>query len=295
MQHNVSIHVSEEMRQGILSGRVRSFARLVQALQDAGWRIHWRLRDDDPLPHHVTDTAPPMGPQGLVLRRAYAEPFFRLERSVHRWDWEVASARFVPRPDAPHLGRGIAATLRRKLLGEGPITRDGFLFVALQGRLTEARSFQSMSPLEMIEALLDQDPRPIHATLHPRETYTDGELSALDGLCRRFPRLTLGGVSADLVRACDAVVTQNSALSFAGYTAGKPALFFARTDCHHIAASVPRDGLQGAFRRFHDGETPPFGPYLHWFLRRHAIDASAEDATARFAARLQTLGWPMQG
>ena len=282
------------MRAGIVSGRVRSFARLVQALEHAGWRIDWRAPDAPALTYHITDTAPPMGPKGLVLRRAYAEPFFRLEQSVHRWDWEVASLPFPQRGHGPHLGEGLAASLRRKLLGPGPITRDGFLFVPLQGRLGEARSFQSMSPLEMIETLLDRDPRPLRATLHPKESYSTRDVAALDALCHRFPRLTLGGASPDMVRGCDAVVTQNSALAFAGYTVGKPALLFAQCDFHHIAASVPRDGVDMAFQRFRQAEPPPFNAYLHWFLRRHAIDASANDAVDRFAARLSGLGWPME-
>lgn len=294
MRREVSIHVGEGMRAGIASGRVRSFARLVQALTGAGWQIDWRLPEAAPEPFHITDTAPPMGPQGLVLRRAYAEPFFRLERSVHRWDWDVASARFTPPVRAPHLGQGLATTLRRKLLGPGPVTREGFIFVPLQGRLLETRSFQSTSPLAMLETLLAQDPRPIRATLHPKETYSPAELSALDDLTRRSPRLTLGGNSTDLARACDLIATQNSALAFAGFTAHKPALLFAQADFHHIAASVPRDGLAAALDKARHGEAPPFDAYLHWFLRRHAIDASAEDAVTRFHARLAALGWPME-
>lgn len=294
MRRAVSIHVSDGMRAGVLSGRVRSFARLAEALATAGWTIDWRAPDAAPLPFHVTDTAPPMGPQGLVLRRAYAEPFFRLERSVHRWEWEVAAARFRPPRDAPLLGRGLAETLRRKLLGPGPVTRDGFVFVPLQGRLAEHRSFQSMSPLAMLETLLDRDPRPIRATLHPRESYSAQDLAALDAIARRFPRFTLGGDSAALARACDLVVTQNSALAFAGYAAHKPALLFAQTDFHHIAASVPRDGLDAAFAAARQADAPPFDAYLHWFLRRHAIDAGAEDAVPRFQARLAAHGWPME-
>lgn len=293
MRREVSIHVGEDMRAGIASGRVRSFARLAEALTGAGWHIDWRPPDAAPEPFHITDTAPPKGPQGLVLRRAYAEPFFRLERSVHRWDWDVASARFTAPARAPHLGQGLAATLRRKLLGPGPVTREGFIFVPLQGRLLDARSFQSMGPLAMLETLLDRDPRPIRATLHPRETYSDAERAALDDLARRSTRLTLGGVSQDLARTCDLIATQNSALAFAGYAAHKPALLFARSDFHHIAASVPRDGLAAALAAL-DGPLPPFDAYLHWFLRRHAIDASAEDAAQRFAARLATHGWPME-
>ena len=288
----VSVHVGEDMRAGIAAGRVRSFARLVQALTSAGWHIDWRAPDAEPLPFHITDTAPPMGPQGLVLRRAYAEPFFRLERSVHRWDWDVAHLPFPRRGHGPHLGQGLAATLRRKLLGQGPVTREGFIFVPLQGRLLDTRSFQSASPLAMLEILLAHDPRPIRATLHPKEDYSPAELTALDDLARRSPRLTLGGASQDLARTCDLIATQNSALAFAGYAAHKPALLFARCDFHHIAASVPRDGLAPALAAL-NGPEPPFDAYLHWFLRRHAIDVSAEDAAERFAARLATLGWPM--
>ena len=282
------------MRAGIAAGRVRSFARLAEALTGAGWLIDWRRPEDPPEDFHITDTTPPPGPLGLVLRRAYAEPFFRLERSVHRWDWEVAALSFPRRGHGPHLGQGLAATLRRRLLGTGPITREGFVFVPLQGRLLDARSFQSMSPLAMLQTLLDHDPRPIRATLHPKEIYAPVEIAALDELARRFPRLVVGGESVALARACDLIATQNSALAFAGYAVHKPALLFARCDFHHIAASVPRDGLAAALDMARHAPEPPFDAYLHWFLRRHAIDASAEDAVSRFQARLTALGWPME-
>lgn len=294
MQRNVSIHVSEAMRAGITAGRVRSFSRLAEALTGAGWQVDWRQPDDPAESFHITDTAAPRGPQGLVLRRAYAEPFFRLDRSTDRWASDVARLPFPRRGHGPHLGQGLAGMLRRKLLGTGTATREGFVFVPLQGRLLEVRSFQSMSPLAMLQTLLDHDPRPIRATLHPKESYSPEELAALDDLTRRFPRLSLGGESAALARACDLIATQNSALAFAGYAAHKPALLFARIDFHHIAASVPRDGLAAALDAARHGAAPPFDAYLHWFLRRHAIDASAEDAVPRYRARLADLGWPME-
>ena len=60
------------------------------------------------------------------------------------------------------------------------IRRDGFVYVPLQSQLLRKRSFQTCSPIEMIEAVLKHDTtRQVMVTLHPEETYSAEEQNAL--------------------------------------------------------------------------------------------------------------------
>lgn len=234
----------------------------------------------------------PTGPQILNLRRAYILPFWRIEAVAERWRFDVAQAAFnpdeIPMPEASNF----QARWRTKLLGDAVPRRTGFILVPLQGRLTEHRSFQAMSPVDMIEATLDRCPdRPIIVTLHPKEIYMPSELAALDRLVARFPRLSVRDTSEpELVLQCDAVVTQNSSVALHGYLADKPVVLFAESDLHHIAGSVRRDGIDAAFASL-AGPRPAFARYVTWFLRRQAINGGAPECEEQILARFRRHGW----
>ena len=164
----------------------------------------------------------------------------------------------------------------------------------LQGVLRRKRHFQTASPLDMIRTTLAADPsRPVLATLHPNENYSEQDLVELQAIAAAQPNFVLSPQpSIDLLRRCDYVVTENSSLAFAGYFAEKPAVLFARIDFHHIARSVSALGVARAF----DGiaqHRPDFARYLFWFLRWQAIASFAAEAEERIAMRLRNHGWPL--
>jgi hypothetical protein len=280
------------------AGRVGIVARIGDAIRPSGWRLalhgegpmtRVRLRGRHVL-HHMRD---PEGPRQLCLRRAHLYPFWRIEASNRRWLWDVARTPFDPSVVDLAAARAFRLRWQRSLLGSGPVRREGFLFLPLQGRLSQRRSFQSASPLEMIEQTLDRVPgKPLLATLHPRETYSRADLAALDRLALRHPRFRLVTDRAeDLLRRCDGVVTQNSAVALTGFFALKPVVLFAGIDFHHIAGSVPRDGLDRALARL--DEAPDYAAYLFWFFRHHAINGGSGEAADQIVARFRAHGWPM--
>jgi hypothetical protein len=230
----------------------------------------------------------------LNLRRAYILPFWRIEAVAERWYFDVAQASF----DAGEIPMEEAANFqqrwRGKVIGEGLPRRDGTIFIPLQGRLTDHRSFQSMSPVAMIETTLDQiRDKTVVATLHPKESYSAKELDALDALERRFPRFrVMRKPMPGLLLRCDAVVTQNSSVALHGFLANKPAVLFAQSDFHHIAGSVPRDGVAAAFESL-NGPRPSFARYVTWFLRRQAINGGAPECEEQIVARFRRHGWDL--
>ena len=138
----------------------------------------------------------------------------------------------------------------------------------------------------------DQD-RPVIATLHPNELYSDKELKALDQLVQKHPRLTVkpGDMQA-MLRGCDYVVTQNSAAAFSGYFFAKPAILFGRIDFHHIAANVHTLGVERAFEEVQLSK-PDYAGYVHWFWQIMSINAGRSDAENKIKQTLIRAGWPM--
>ncbi|WP_425097588.1 hypothetical protein [Tropicibacter sp. S64] len=295
------LYLYDDLRRRVEAGR-RGFLTTVTALlRGEGWEVYLRPDTPEELAQARTRSGyslvrmiAPSNPRGLTFRRTYFAPFWHIERSAERWDWPVARAAFDPSTVPPHKAQRFLATLRHRHFSDHAApTREGFVLVPLQGRLLERRSFQACTPIQMLETLLQHDPkRHIHATLHPKEPYNPQDIAALDRLAA-LPRFSYGkGESERLLPACDYVATMNSSVALHGYVLEKPALLFGRIDFHHIAASVFDLGLGEAMSRA-PVMRPDFAAYLWWFFRDKAIDDSRPDAPARIAAALRAGGWPI--
>lgn len=290
-------YLGPQQREQVLAREPKILTRIVEVVEAANWQVVL-------LPEEARHAAAAMdgyqmvlnqaveGPFCLSVRKCYMEPFWRIETVNDRWAWEVAGLPFdAGQVRAPYVG-AFFDRWRGNLFGKAPITQEGFVFVPLQGKLRRHRTFQSMSPMTMLETLLARETRPVVATLHPAETYDAGDLTALEALGRSHPQFTVSaGPSIELLRRCDVVVTQNSSLALTGYFARKPAVLFAKADFHHIAGSVPRDGAERAFARA--GRDVPYPQFLYWFFKIQAITAWSDDVHAGIAARLRSHGWPV--
>jgi hypothetical protein len=274
-------------KQSMVAAGMGIYGRIGQAVLAAGWQLH--LRDETDAVggpgYHLIYNRAVTEPFCLCLRRCYMDPFFRIEATNDRWDWDVAAARFTPTPGADWFRK----YWQQRLFKDHPITAGGYIFMPLQGKLLEHRHFQAMSPIAMIRASLAADPsRRVLATLHPSERYSAAELEALRGIGGRFELSDQPSLA--LLAGCDYVVTQNSAMALTGFFAKKPAVLFGLIDFHHIAASVPDMGVEAAFRAVGPA---PFSAYLHWFFKQNAISAEAEESSAQISARLRNHGWPI--
>lgn len=296
----VHLYLYPDLQNRVAEGRDGFLAAVLAVLQEAGLATH--LHGDDAAELARARSRPgyalfrmidPPHRNGLTFRKTYLPPFFHIETHARRWDWPVARARFDPDTVNPAKAARFVANWRHRLFGDAEPRRDGFVLVPLQGRLTRQRSFQTCAPVAMLETLLATDPRPVIATLHPRERYDDADRAALSRLVARHPRLTVqtGGTQA-LLPGCDYVVTQNSAVALHGFFLGKPAALFAGADFHHIAANAGMLGGAEAILAA-PGLQPDFAAYLWWFFRDHAIDASRPDAKQAIAAALRRAGWPI--
>lgn len=236
----------------------------------------------------------PVHARALTVRKAYHYPFWAIEDVAARWDWPVARAPFSP-ADKPKEAEGFFRRWQMRLFGDAPshATCEGYVYVPLQGRLLSHRSFQTMSPMDMLRVILAHDDRPVVATLHPTEDYSDAELRAVQDLADANARLTVTkGEMERWLQGCDYVATQNSAVAFNGYFFRKPCVLFARIDFHHIAANVADLGAVQAVSQAPD-MAPDYAAYVHWFWQEMCINAGRADARERITARLRRAGWPV--
>ena len=273
-------------------------AVLARAVEAQGWRVLF-----EPASAQAQDSPPPPGdyallhmkqprhPRTLTLRRAYHYPFWRIEPVAQRWRFAVAEARFDAETVEADLAAAFVRRLRARVL-PGPEPRRGdHVLVPLQGQIRRARSFQTMSPVRMLDAVC-RTGRPVVATLHPSEACDAQDQAALDDLARRHPQLTIGGDTLTALRGCAFVATQNSAVGFDGMILGKPAVLFAQIDFHHAALKVAEMGAGAALQAAADAR-PDLDRYVYWFLKLQAIDAQAPDAGARMLAAMRRGGWPL--
>lgn len=302
-QRILTFYLHGSLRRRAEAGRHNFINKISSVVQESGFSVRFAGHGQELLTASVTrpgysifHMSDPFHERALTIRKVYEFPFWAIETTSKRWNWEVARRKFkkehVHRDDADRffkLWRG-----RQFGTAAAKAGKEGFVYVPLQGRLLQHRSFQSCSPLRMIEQVLEHDRiRPVVATLHPKEVYSVEEMAALGELERKYQRLTVqtGGM-AGLLAGCDYVVTQNSSAAFFGYFFAKPAVLFGQIDFHHIAANVMDLGAPEAILR---GPVlqPDYAGYIHWFWQQQSINAGLQIAESRIRERLQAAGWPV--
>lgn len=282
------------LRDSAAAGQHNFLGMVQRALESGGYRVAFSTFDAPPAPGERTlsHIRHPRDAQGLVFRRAYHYPFWQIEVSAHRAAWDVSFANFdgLRNPAADSFYE----RWRKRLFAELPdqATRDGFIYVALQGKLLDHRSFRRCTPIDMLyHCLRYGGGRPVLAALHPKERYTRAELATLDALARENANLTIrtGGME-DALSRCEFVVTQTSAVAFNAFFFEKPALLFGDTDFHHICVAADMAALGKGFEEV-AGHRPDYAGYLYWFWQENCINAGRDTAEARITDRFRRFGW----
>lgn len=282
-----TIHLDPPMLASARAGRFNFLTRLARAIEAGGGKARFRPLDAPRGPRSLWHMQAPADAEGaLIFRRTYHYPFWHIEADPVRWHWPVARAAFTAGEAA--LAQDFAARLRRRTWPDARPTQGAELLVPLQGRIRHCRSFQTMSPVEMLAAI-GASGLPAAVTLHPREAYDAEDHAALHAVLARHPTLRLAENSRALLPHCLGVATMNSAVAFDGYILGKPAVLFAQIDFHHIALNVAERGAGPALAAL-PGHAPDHAAYLHWFLGQ-AIDAMAPDAETQIVRALARHGW----
>lgn len=295
------IYLNRSELQRARSGNFRVVSVISQALERQGFRVELRRNSDEERLKsaqrngyslfHMQD---PFHDRALSLRLAYIFPYWRVENTAERWEFDVARTQFSAKEHDWDRAADWAADWRRWLfkITLDQVSFDGPIYVPLQGRLLLHRSFQAASPQQMLEDVLARFPKDtVLAGLHPNEEYSSSERAMLAKLCDDHPRLSVvtGQMNAAL-KTCRFVVSQNSSAAFFGYFHHKPAVLYGRSDFHHIASNVHMLGVDGAYRIIQDMR-PDFDAYLRWFTAQNTIKADEKNAGDALLERLREHGW----
>ena len=288
------IHLDPEMTKRATGGHFNFVDKIRNAAASRGWGYEIAPETDEPPERFVYALHHMSGPRHKrvkIFRRTYYYPFWHIEPEPQRWRWPVASASFSPNQIDTDEARNFIHSLRKQNLpGISPVAPSHVL-IPLQRELLQARSFQTMSPLAMVEAVAKTGKRAI-ATLHPNGDYSADELAALEALSARYPNLTVGGNSRELLAGAEYVATQNSAVAMDAYLLARPVVLFAQIDFHHIALNVADMGVEKALDHAPEHKAH-YAKYLFWLLREQAIDAMAPTAELRILDALKKGGWPI--
>lgn len=296
-EKRVTLYLTEYLLWRVRRGKSQFLGELLRVFDSRGWRVQYR---GNSLEDRMASVArpgwalfyedEPMPGRCLTMRRSYLDPFWHIERTGKRWDWDVAKTPFQPDAVDPNRAAQFGNFWRKRMNLPAARPGQGIVYVPLQGRLLSQRSFQSMSPIDMVRAVAKREKsRQIVMTLHPGETYSDLERAALDKLMTD-PRIVLAASPMeDILPQCDYVATQNSSVAISAYFLEKPVVLFGQIDFHHIAGSVPRDGLAAAFDHL-SGPAPDYARYLYWFFQDQSLNVWRPDFADRLTKRFEALG-----
>lgn len=286
-------HVTVFLDDGMLSAaqaRAHNFvAKMQGVLEGAGTAVSFESKSTHPMftnRYTISHMTGPIGPNSVIFRRVVEYPFWHIDRDEKRWNWTTARAEFDAGSINPVSAQGFVDRQRKRLYGVGELAQD-FILIPLQGRLLKHRSFQTASPISMIESVCMAYPdRTVIATLHPNEVYSNADHRALDQLGLRYKNLTVqSGGTPDLIKTCALVVTQNSSVAFTGYLFHKPAILFGKTDTHHIALG---SGALGSIPKI---KAEVFDAYVYWYWQLMCINGGHPDCEAHIKRDLQQSGW----
>ncbi|MFY0681967.1 MAG: hypothetical protein JXR13_15460 [Thalassovita sp.] len=293
---HVEFCLEQNLKNSAAAGKHNFIGKVSDLLEKANFTVHYRDAADYPDGYALVHEQEPVSNQTLTLERCYHPPFWTIEKTSDRWEWDVAKTPF--RADKVEAGQAekFYSFWQGRLFGEATnqTAQDGYIYVPLQTNLSDRAPWQTCTPFEMLVSTLQYDPsRRILASLDPEVTYSSQDRSKLKTLVGRFPRLEVRSqTNQELLQRCDYVVTQNSAQAFDGYFFGKPCVLFARSDFHHIAGDVFTNGPEAAFKQV-QGSPPPFAKYIWWFWQEMSINAGRDQAKNKIRKALRRGGWPI--
>jgi len=297
----VRIFAPEGMRKRALEGKHRFLNTVEHELDSAGFTVEFcedsvleQYSDTTSQGYSLFNKLEPLDEKGLTFRKNYFDPFWKIEASNARWTWPIVSKQFdEPLAKRERIMR-FAETLRRRHLStvSGSASVDDFVFIPLQGRLLVQRSFQTISPIQMLSTVArHMKNQQIVATYHPGENYTDQEREELANVCMKHPNVTISERKAsDLIEKCSCVISENSSVTLLAYLLHKPCALFAEIDFHHIALKANVSDFSQTIAELANYKADYDG-YLWWFFQEQSINSSKPDAGKKIRNTLRRHGW----
>ena len=151
--------------------------------------------------------------------------------------------------------------------------------------------WEYMSPLDMVrETISDEKQRKVYVKLHPRETYSDADMVALNSMVDGERVQIVDGDLDEMLAGFDYTVSMNSSVSFKGLLYHKPGILFGDAEFHHVFQSVRMRGISASFREVMEAELP-VERYLFWYLRQQHLWNFKASIQEDILHRCRVMGW----
>jgi|GEM_PF-18616 len=253
---------------------------------------------------HLTEGGRVQGPGWLNAALAYLPGFWHLDPQGVLAESSARGDRFDPAKVPAAAARAFADDLRARFVTPRhsryhqkkrvETLPPGALAVFLQGPAPHRRGHAHMSNEAMLRAVADgAEGRPVLVKPHPLKADMGAALIR-DLILAGLPLIQTDANVHDLLAACAATVSINSAAALEGMLHGKPAILFGQSDHADLVETVTRPedfptALSRALTRPQDMDAG-----LWWYFTRHTLDIESPGFEARLLDHLSRFGFPPQ-
>lgn len=266
---------------------------LVEGFDRAGYRADGDL--------HLVENGSGQHPGVLNAATAYLDGFFHVDHVGIQAASGIGALRYDPTAVEAAAASAYLAGLQQRFLvprhsryKQDKARADlpeGALAVFLQGPAPQRNGQAYCSFAAMLEAVCaGADGRPVLVKPHPLKPELGAEIIAQVKAKGFDPVATEANVH-DILAACVATVSINSATALEGFLHGKPAVLFGRSDFAALVqtARAPADFAAALARALRD--PPDYARALYWYFGLNCLDITAEDFEPRLLAIFAEAGF----
>ncbi|MDZ4391543.1 hypothetical protein [Cypionkella sp.] len=288
------------LRPPLLYGRIRDClaargvgVALVEGFDADAWR------EDGDL--HIVENGRGQRPGVLNAATAYFEGFFHVDPVGIQAASRIGGLRYDPAAVDEAVAQAYLVALqqrfavpRRSRYKQTKAVSDlpqGAIAVFLQGPAPQRIGQAYCSFEAMLEAVCaGAGGRPVLVKPHPLKPELGAEIIAAVQ-AKGFAPITTDANVHDILAACCATVSINSATAMEGFLHGKPAVLFGRSDFHALVqtAREPAEFEVALARALTD--PPDYAKALHWYFGQHCLDIAADSFDARLLAIFAEAGF----
>ena len=281
------------LRPPLLYGRIRAClaargvgVALVDGFDGAAWR------EDGDL--HIVETARGQRPGVLNAATASLEGFFHVDPVGIQAASRIGALHYDPALVDGGAALAYLAALQRRFVAprhsrykQPHAVSDlppGAIAVFLQGPAPQRNGQAHCSYAAMLEAVCaGAGGRPVVVKPHPLKPELGAETIA-SVRAKGFAPIATDANVHDVLAACVATVSINSATAIEGFLHGKPAVLFGRSDFHGFVETVrgPEE-FGGALARALT-HPPDYAKALYWYFGQQCLDIHADGFDARLLA-----------
>lgn len=226
----------------------------------------------------------------ILMHQPADNGFWAVDR-VGQVQSRLSSAEFDPNSVDERKAMKFFRAIQKRLVVPFPhiYPLEDFVLVALTDSL-EAPDADTPDSIEMIQSTLEMEPERLVLIRIPDDVQYSGDLrkQLFEFDFHEQVIFTRGDLDR-LLDACAFVVTQDSPVAVQGLLHRKPAIQFARTDCHHIFRKTYEEKrLKKCFNRMMR-DRPEYEKYVYWLFNEHMLDATDKQFAKKFRERLTLL------